>query len=213
MGAGYTVCCFPHHMQHHRGENHAILRMRKTKAAKTPEPASSDSSDPAKEGVLGSQPSQSPSPDPFQGREPRPDPTASSCSRRESDTELQAFLDLRDQTDSNTEEWEKINYDIHSIRCTRREVCTRWKKILLQLGYQSEVESLLGMISPRDRRQSLPRAEELLQHLRDHSALFPPGGGPQNRYLHVMDCLVSLDSAEDFIRLATEKYPKTEISL
>ena len=77
--------------------------MRKTKAAKTPVPASSDSSDPAKEGVLGSQPSQSPSPDPFQGREPRPAPTASSCSRRESDTELQAFLDLRDQTDSNTE--------------------------------------------------------------------------------------------------------------
>ncbi|CAL8371767.1 unnamed protein product [Arctogadus glacialis] len=193
MGAGYTVCCFPHHMQHHRGENHAILRMRKTKAAKTPVPASRDSSDPAKEGVLGSQPSQSPSPDPFQGREPRPAPTASSCSRRESDTELQAFLDMRDQTDSNTEK--------------------RWKKILLQLGYQSEVESLLGMNSPRDRRQSLPRAEELLQHLRDHSALFPPGGGPQNRYLHVMDCLVSLDSAEDFIRLATEKYPKTEISL
>ncbi|XP_030199954.1 LOW QUALITY PROTEIN: melanoregulin, partial [Gadus morhua] len=166
-----------------------------------------------------------PSPDPFQGREPRPDPTASSCSRRESDTELQAFLDLRDQTDSNTEEWEKINYDIHSIRCTRREVCTRWKKILLQLGQTFDlysrlnsslpvrVESLLGMNSRETGRQSLPRAEELLQHLRDHSALFPPGGGPQNRYLHVMDCLVSLDSAEDFIRLATEKYPKTEISL
>ncbi|CAL8238757.1 unnamed protein product, partial [Lota lota] len=151
--------------------------MRKTNTPKAPAPAPSDSRNLAEEGVFGSKPSKSPSPDPMQGREPQPAPTAQSSSKMESDTELQAFLDLRDQTDHNTE---------------------------------TEVESLMSMNAQRqrDRRGSLRRAEELLQHLRDHSALFPLGGGPQNRYLHVMDCLVSLDSAEDFIRLATEKYPK-----
>ncbi|CAL8240584.1 unnamed protein product [Merluccius merluccius] len=81
-------------------------------------------------------------------------------------------------------------------------------------GYQSEVEALMSVNtqsrSCKARRESLRRAGELLQHLREHSALFPPGGGLQDKYLHVMDCLVTLDSADDFIRLATEKYPKAE---
>lgn len=32
------------------------------------------------------------------------------------------------------QEWEKLNYDIYTLRYTRREVRSRWKKILLQLG-------------------------------------------------------------------------------
>ena len=80
-----------------------IPSMRRTNAPKTPVPAPSDCSDPAEEGILGLKPSKSPSPDPIQEREPWCAPPAASCSRRESDTELQAFLDLRDQTDHNTE--------------------------------------------------------------------------------------------------------------
>ncbi|TMS06943.1 Melanoregulin [Larimichthys crocea] len=41
---------------------------------------------------------------------------------------------MRDQADTATEEWEKLNYDIHTLRYARREVRARWKKILLQLG-------------------------------------------------------------------------------
>ena len=83
-----------------------IPSMRKTKAPKTPAAAPGASSDPAAEqGVLGWKPSQSPSPDPVQGREPRPaaPPAGAGGTRGEIDTELQAFLDMRDQTDSNTE--------------------------------------------------------------------------------------------------------------
>ncbi|KAG7251716.1 hypothetical protein CRUP_001013 [Coryphaenoides rupestris] len=224
MGAVFTVCCCRHYVQHSREENSAILRMRKTRARKAPAPAPSDSSDsdPAEEGIFGPNVSKSPPQAPLQRTELQAAPAAAAgSSRMEPDTELQAFLDLRDQTDHNTEEWEKLNYDIHTLRHARREVCARWKKILLQLGYQGEVEALLSVSSATQRqrcggagesarrRESLQRAGDLLQHLRDHSALFPPGGGgPQDRYLR--DCLVALDSAEDFIRLATEKYPKTD---
>uniref|UniRef100_A0A673CRX3 Melanoregulin n=1 Tax=Sphaeramia orbicularis TaxID=375764 RepID=A0A673CRX3_9TELE len=112
-------------------------------------------------------------------------------------------------------EWEKLNYDIHTLRYTRREVRSRWKKILLQLGYQCEVDALLSVNKQsrysRD-QEHFSRAIELLKQLLEHTCLFPPGTGHQSRYLYVMvyDRLVSLDSAEDFVRLAREKYPKKD---
>uniref|UniRef100_A0A3B1JY40 Melanoregulin n=1 Tax=Astyanax mexicanus TaxID=7994 RepID=A0A3B1JY40_ASTMX len=60
--------------------------------------------------------------------------TSSSLTDGESDQELQAFIMMRNQVDKDTEEWEKLNYDIHTLKCARREVCARWKKILLLLG-------------------------------------------------------------------------------
>nr|XP_046217179.1 melanoregulin-like [Oncorhynchus gorbuscha] len=133
----------------------------------------------------------------------------------ESDGELQAFITMRNEADTYTEEWEKLNYDIHSLRYTKREISSRWKKILTQLGYQREVDSLLTVnrqllqttLSGSD---NLNRARQLLQTTLDHSSLFPRGVASTDRYLFVMDRLVSLDSAEDFIRLAKEKYPKRE---
>lgn len=118
---------------------------------------------------------------------------------------------MRDQADKATEEWEKLNYDIYTLRYTRREVRSRWKKILLQLGYQCEVDALLCVNRQsgfsRD-QEHFNKATELLKQLLDHTCLFPPETGHQSRYLYVMDRLVSLDSAEDFVRLAKEKYPK-----
>ncbi|KAI4873066.1 hypothetical protein NFI96_025495 [Prochilodus magdalenae] len=129
----------------------------------------------------------------------------------ESDQELQAFIMMRNQVDKDTEEWEKINYDIHTLKCTRRKVCARWKKILLLLGYEMEVDSLLAVNKQsilRD-RDDVDRAREMLFTVCEESSLFPHGVEPNDRYLFVMDRLVSLDSAEDFLRLAKEKYPRT----
>ncbi|XP_030642526.1 melanoregulin [Chanos chanos] len=137
---------------------------------------------------------------------------SSSFTEGESDEELQAFIRMRDQADKATEEWEKLNYDIHSLRCTRREVCTRWKKILLQLGYQKEVDSLLRVNKQTvlGDWENAERARELMEILCEDSGLFPRGVSPNERYFFIMDRLVSLDSADDFVRLAKEKYPKTE---
>nr|XP_029507587.1 melanoregulin-like [Oncorhynchus nerka] len=139
----------------------------------------------------------------------------SSVGDAESDGELQAFITMRNEADTYTEEWEKLNYDIHSLRYTKREISSRWKKILTQLGYQREVDSLLTvnrqlLQTTLSESDNLNRARQLLQTTLDHSSLFPRGVASTDRYLFVMDRLVSLDSAEDFIRLAKEKYPKRE---
>lgn len=128
----------------------------------------------------------------------------------ESDGELQAFIELRNQTDQATEEWEKLNYDIHTLKCARREVSTRWKKILLLLGYQKEVDFLLSVNRQTAllEAENLDKARELLQTIWEESGLFPPGIAANDRYIFVMDRLISLDSAEEFVRLAKEKYPR-----
>ncbi|KAI3355879.1 hypothetical protein L3Q82_004431 [Scortum barcoo] len=108
---------------------------------------------------------------------------------RGSDRELEAFISLRDQADKATEEWEKLNYDIHTLRYARREVRARWKKILLQQGYQCEVDALL-CVNKQSRlsrdQEHLNKATELLKQLLDHTSLFPPETGHQDKYLYVM---------------------------
>ncbi|XP_022596828.1 melanoregulin-like isoform X1 [Seriola dumerili] len=219
MGAKFTICCCHYYLKHNREEKSAILRMRTTTAPRRPELLSSESSDSdtEDESLFGPQPSKRSPRSNKQGQRSTAEPWASTNTprdspiRRGSDRELQAFISMRDQADTATEEWEKLNYDIHTLRYARREVRSRWKKILLQLGYQREVDSLL-CVNRQSRfsqdQEHNNRSTELLKQLLDHTSLFPPGTGPQTRYLYVMDCLVSLDSAEDFVRLAKEKYPK-----
>ncbi|KAM7380781.1 hypothetical protein PAMP_004054 [Pampus punctatissimus] len=221
MGARYTLCCCHYYLNHNREENNAILRMRSTTASRPSEPLSSESSDSdtEEESIFGQQPLRRSLQNNQQSLKSTEHPWANinrPCDfpiRRGSDRELQAFISMRDQADKATEEWEKLNYDIYTLRYARREVRSRWKKILLQLGYQCEVDALL-CVNKQSRfsrdQEHLNRATELLKQLLDHTSLFPPGTGHQDRYLHVMDRLVSLDSAEDFVRLAKEKYPQKE---
>ncbi|XP_037104590.1 melanoregulin-like isoform X2 [Syngnathus acus] len=213
MGASLTLFCCHFYLKYKRGKKNAVLRMPNAKACKIPEELSSGSSgsDTEEEIVFRQRPESRP---PWLTQpSPRTNKRASSSSRRESDRELQAFISMRNQVDKATEEWEQLNYDIHTLRYAKREVRARWKKILLQLGYQSEVDALLYVNNQNDFNQDqegLTRATELLTHLLEHTSLFPVGTGHQTRYLYVMDRLVSLDSADDFVRLALEKYPKRQ---
>ncbi|XP_070771456.1 melanoregulin-like [Enoplosus armatus] len=220
MGAKFTICCCRYYLKHNREEKSAILRLRTTTALRQPEPLSTETSDSdtGVESLSGPQRStRSPRNNQPSQRSATVDPWANtnrpreSPIRRGSDRELQAFISMRDQADKATEEWEKLNYDIHTLRYARREVRSRWKKILLQQGYQCEVDALL-CVNRQSRfsqdQEHLNKAAELLKQLLDHTSLFPPETTHQDRYLCVMDRLVSLDSAEDFVRLAKEKYPK-----
>lgn len=56
--------------------------------------------------------------------------------RTELETFFQSFFCFFDQSYMcfRPKEWEQLNYDIHTLRYTRREVRARWKKILLQMG-------------------------------------------------------------------------------
>ncbi|XP_054603045.1 uncharacterized protein [Nothobranchius furzeri] len=141
MGANSSLCCCHFYLKHNKEEKRAILRMRKTPSSTFPERLSSESSDSeTEESLFGPSASgRSPLKDNHnQSRTADPSFTPNradiSCFRRGSDRELQAFISMRNQADKATEEWEKLNYDIHTLCYTRREVRSRWKKILLQLG-------------------------------------------------------------------------------
>lgn len=219
MGAHFTLCCCHYYLKHSREEKSAILRTQTAAAPRPPELQSSESSETEEESIFGPQSSRR---NPWNNKRSHKSSVEvwsshktrnSSSSRRSSERELQAFISMRDQADKATEEWEQLNFDIHTLRYARREVRSRWEKILLQLGFQCEVDSLLNVNKQshfsRD-QEHLSRAIELLKYLLEHTCLFPPGTGHQSRYLYVMDRLVSLDSAEDFVRLAKEKYPKKD---
>ncbi|XP_061580533.1 melanoregulin-like [Cololabis saira] len=222
MGANFTLCCCQYFETNNREEEKkAILRMQVTAASRPPEELSSESSDSdtEEESLFGPSPSKKRMWYDRQSQRKSADQWATfnrpgdTRPRRGSDRELQAFISMRDQTDKATEEWEKLNYDIYTLRYARREVRSRWKKILLQMGYQCEVDSLLCVSrqSQFSRDQEYPKkATELLKSLLEQSSLFPPGTAHHSRYIYVMDRLVSLDSADDFVRLAKEKYPKAE---
>ncbi|XP_017547171.1 melanoregulin-like isoform X1 [Pygocentrus nattereri] len=195
MGAFYTLCCHTDDKE----EKNAILCHQSSSKASV-----SSGSEVQLECVSELK----------QERNPWKTPCSSiSITDGESDQELQAFIMMRNQVDKDTEEWEKLNYDIHTLKCARREVCVRWKKILVLLGYQMEVDLLLAVNKQSILRngEDVERARELLHTVCEESSLFPRGVEPNDRYILVMDRLVSLDSAEDFVRLAKQKYPRTEL--
>ncbi|XP_053483223.1 melanoregulin-like isoform X1 [Ictalurus furcatus] len=192
MGAFYTSCC----LTDQKEEQNAILCSQSWSKASVSSKSEVCMSEVGQEWKLWKLPQ-----------------TSSYITEGESDQELQTFIMMRNQVDKYTEEWEKLNYDIHTLRYAHREVCMRWKKILLLLGYQREVDSLLAVNkqSVMSDGENLETAQELLHTVCEESSLFPSGIEPNDRYLFVMDRLVSLDSAEDFVRLAKEKYPRTKL--
>ncbi|XP_051762930.1 melanoregulin-like isoform X2 [Ctenopharyngodon idella] len=194
MGAFYSDCCPIHETTE---EKDCILRTNMSSGSET---------------AVGHKLQDSRSGAEKEGRTWSSTQTSISTTEGESDAELNSFIKMRNKVDKDTEEWEKLNYDIHTLRCAQKEVGTRWKKILLQLGYQKEVDSLLTVNrqTVRSDWENVEKARELLHIVSEETSLFPRGLSNNKRYVFVMDRLVSLDSAEDFVRLAKEKYPKIE---
>ncbi|XP_033855631.1 melanoregulin-like [Acipenser ruthenus] len=137
-------------------------------------------------------------------------PHDSSHMESDDDRELYSLIVTRNQLQHDTEEWAKLNYDIHTLRQTRREVRGRWRNILEKLGFQKEVDSLLlvSKSSILSDSENLSEAKEVLLKLSEETSLFPNGFGVQERYLFVLDRLVSLDGAEEFFKMAKNIYPK-----
>ncbi|XP_048095011.1 melanoregulin-like [Alosa alosa] len=209
MGAVYTCCSWGYAME----EKNAILCHESFNYQELPAPSlNGDSRVSVSSGTIDLSQEFLPAPGADSNRPLWSTPRNSTPSNTEpeSDGELQAFIKMRNQSDKASEEWEKLNYDIHTLKCARREVTTRWKKILLMLGYQREVDALLSVNRQMAQLESenLDRARELLQTIWEESGLFPPGIAANDRYVVVMDRLISLDSADDFVRIAKEKYPK-----
>ncbi|MEQ2233324.1 hypothetical protein ILYODFUR_020617 [Ilyodon furcidens] len=141
MGANFTLCCCHYYLMQNREEKKAILRMRTNSRSKPPKRISSESSDTEteEESLFGPLCLEKNPRNNHQNQKltvdqwPDSNTPQRSFIRCGSDRELQAFINMRDKADKATEEWEKLNYDIHTLRYARREVRSRWKKILLQL--------------------------------------------------------------------------------
>ncbi|XP_012859792.1 melanoregulin [Echinops telfairi] len=106
--------------------------------------------------------------------------------------------------------WQKLNYDICALRQTRREVRNRWKCVLEELGFQREVDSLLSVtkLSTISDSKNTRKAREMLLKLAEETSIFPASWELSERYLIVVDRLITLDAAEEFFRMASRTYPK-----
>ncbi|XP_075685747.1 melanoregulin isoform X2 [Rhinoderma darwinii] len=124
---------------------------------------------------------------------------------------LHSWIQTRRQLEKDSEEWQKLNYEIYTLRQARREVRARWRRILEDLGFQKEAESLLSVTkqSTISCPKNMKKAMELLLRLTDDTTIFPAGWDLPERYLYIMDRLICLDAVEDFFNIAHRRYPKT----
>uniref|UniRef100_A0A8C8RCB0 Melanoregulin n=1 Tax=Pelusios castaneus TaxID=367368 RepID=A0A8C8RCB0_9SAUR len=116
----------------------------------------------------------------------------------------------RNQLEKDSEEWQKLNHDIHALRQIRREVRSRWKRILEDLGFQKEADSLLSVtkLSIISDSQNMSKAREILLKLSEETNIFPSSWELSERYLFVVDRLIALDAADEFLKIASITYPK-----
>uniref|UniRef100_A0A8C4KP59 Melanoregulin n=1 Tax=Dromaius novaehollandiae TaxID=8790 RepID=A0A8C4KP59_DRONO len=126
------------------------------------------------------------------------------------DRVLYNMIVVRNQLDTDSEEWQKLNYDIYTLRQTRKEVRSRWKHILEDLGFQKEADSLLSVtkLSIISDSQNMGKAREILLKLSEETNIFPTSWELSERYLFVLDRLIALDAADEFFRMASVVYPK-----
>ncbi|XP_006020031.1 melanoregulin [Alligator sinensis] len=127
---------------------------------------------------------------------------------------LYNMIVVRNRLDKDSEEWQKLNYDIYTLRQTRREVRSRWKHILEELGFQKEADSLLSVtkLSVVNDSQNTAKAQEILLKLSEETNIFPASWELSERYLFVVDRLIALDAADEFFKIASITYPKRPIS-
>ncbi|NWY47122.1 MREG protein, partial [Sylvia atricapilla] len=126
------------------------------------------------------------------------------------DRVLYNMIVVRNQLDKDSEEWQKLNYDIYTLRQTRKEVRSRWKHILEDLGFQKEADSLLSVtkLSIISDSQNMSKARDILLKLSEETNIFPTSWELSERYLFVVDRLIALDAADEFFKVASAAYPK-----
>uniref|UniRef100_A0A8D0HIC2 Melanoregulin n=1 Tax=Sphenodon punctatus TaxID=8508 RepID=A0A8D0HIC2_SPHPU len=126
---------------------------------------------------------------------------------------LYNLIVVRNQLDKDSEEWQKLNYDIYTLRQMRRDVRNRWKCILEDLGFQKEADTLLSVTkrSIISDSQNTSKTREFLIKLSEETTIFPTSWELSERYLFVVDRLIALDAADEFFRIASKAYPKRYI--
>ncbi|XP_059411763.1 melanoregulin-like [Carassius carassius] len=137
------------------------------------------------------------------------EPGDPSHSERDDDRTLYNLLQTRAQTRRGSQGYRRLSIDIEAMRDMRREVRDKWKMILENLGFMAEAESLLTVSATAsyDRMRNAAVARSLLQTLHTETSIFNRKEAPPERYLFILDRLIYLDAAEDFVAKARRFYP------
>uniref|UniRef100_A0A3Q3XKH5 Melanoregulin n=1 Tax=Mola mola TaxID=94237 RepID=A0A3Q3XKH5_MOLML len=132
-----------------------------------------------------------------------------SHSEREDDRVLYSLLQARNKTRMGSTGYRRLSVDIEAMRDTRREVRDKWQTILENLGFMAEAESLLTVSAggSHDRMRNAPAARAMLHTLHTETSIFCSKDPPPERYLFILDRLLYLDIAEDFLAKARRFYP------
>ncbi|XP_078393550.1 melanoregulin [Cetorhinus maximus] len=130
---------------------------------------------------------------------------------RDDDRELYNLLQKRAKTRRGSQGYRRLSFDIHAVRQERRDVLGKWKMILENLGFHAESDMLLNVTSatPYSSMRNAPQAKKLLDILAEETSIFD-NKMPAERYIFVLDRLITLDAAEDFLRKAKTYYPRDQ---
>ncbi|KAM9785290.1 melanoregulin [Syngnathus typhle] len=142
------------------------------------------------------------------------EPGDPSHSERDDDRTLYTLLQARNQTRMGSTGYRRLSVDIEAMRDTRREVRDKWMTILENLGFMAEADSLLTVSAGAslDRMRNAAAARSLLQTLHTQTSLFNSREPPPERYLFILDRLLYLDIAEDFVTKAKRFFPPRDDS-
>ncbi|XP_076608947.1 melanoregulin [Chaetodon auriga] len=137
-----------------------------------------------------------------------------SHSERDDDRVLYSLLQARNKTRMGSSGYRRLSVDIEAMRDTRREVRDKWQTILENLGFMAEAESLLTVSAgaSHDRMRNAPAARAMLNMLHSETSIFNAREPPPERYLFILDRLLYLDIADDFVAKAKRFYPPREDS-
>ncbi|CAO2631403.1 MREG [Lemmus lemmus] len=91
---------------------------------------------------------------------------------------LYNLIVIHNQQTKDAEEWQRFNYDIYTLWQIRREVRNRWRRILEDLGFQREADSLLSGIklSTMSDSKNTRKAREMLLRLAEETSSSQPAG-------------------------------------
>ncbi|XP_017284936.1 melanoregulin [Kryptolebias marmoratus] len=142
------------------------------------------------------------------------EPGDPSHSERDDDRTLYTLLQARNQTRVGSTGYRRLSVDIEAMRDTRREVRDKWKTILENLGFMAEADSLLTVSAgaSHDRMRNAAASRAMLHSLHTETSIFRGNEPPPERYLFIIDRLLYLDIAEDFLAKAKRFYPPGEDS-
>ncbi|CAM9335368.1 unnamed protein product [Lampetra fluviatilis] len=120
------------------------------------------------------------------------------------DRELFNKLQRLEHTRRGSEGWRKLSVDIGMLRQdTTAHPPT---------GFEKEADTLLSVTgsSSLNNMKNVTRAKEILQLLAEDTSIFKDISGPPERYIFVLDRLITLDIGEAFLARAKHLYPKDD---